>query len=106
MSQKEKLLKQKQQYTQKAEKLIQNNGMMAISTFNAYKMYMSNEEATAKSKTRNRFRINNAELERRIKKAKNILNNESTKISYVHMKKELNNHMNTIKNINNQLTKL
>lgn len=106
MSQKENLLKQKQQYTQKAENLLQNKGMMAISTFNAYKMYMSNEEATAKSKTRKRFRINNAVLEKRIKLAENILNNESRRISYVHKKSELNNYIKTIKTINKQLTNL
>jgi len=106
MSQKKNLLNLRQQHIKKAKNIAENNGMMAITTFNTYKMYMSNEEASAKQKTRNRLQINNAELEKRIKKAQTILNNESKKISYMHMKNELNNHMKTIKNINNQLSSL
>lgn len=108
-SEKQKLLNEKQKHTNNAEKLIQNNGMTAISTFNAHRGHLNNYNGNtniADQKTKETFRINNGELSKRLKTAEAILQNPEAKETYQQMKKEINIHIRAIKKIKNALSSL
>ena len=80
-----------------AESLIQTNGMMAISTLDAYELYrLDHAIPEAKKRTMKKFLITSTELEKRLKMAKRILDDPSERSIYVSIYAEIQYHIDTV----------
>ena len=80
-----------------AESLIRTDGMMAISTLDAYELYrLDHAIPDAKKRTMKRFLITSTELEERLKMAKRILDVPSERSIYVSMYEEIQDHIDTV----------